>query len=470
MKNRKRRLLTCVVCGGLGLLVVIVVLRASTARVLASRSDDVPQGTVTSLALGVSGWQTLMLDNYDGTYDAAVTGIQRQVANTGSADYGWGRVITGSYGFTDTMWCVQGGQGGDLVAGADPYPNGVTTTLTYGPINLSGVVTTQLRFSYWVSAASGDGLEWGYSTDGVSFAFIALPTSTDGTWYTDTLDSETSSELADLPGERTVYLAFRFHSDDAEVDSGAFLNNVRLRVRRDARIYLPFVPNDLFVSYEDNFDDPNSGWPTWKKKTYNPDGTEAENHRGGYWTTGDGSMVFYEVVRDNGDEVFVTGPIQAPADFVYEAWGRYTYLEKRLWGSEYGILIAKDPIDPANAHTIRGYSFQVQINTSSDGGFAPSRFVLKKWTRVNWQGGATRLINYTEDDAHINHDMWIWNKFKLKRHGSTIKVYLNDHLVGEVTDNTFTGKMYIGFFSAHSQDGSFDIMWEFDNVSLRPHP
>ena len=45
--------------------------------------------------------------------------------------------MTGSANpFADTLWCVQGWLGASLVAGSDPYTDGLTTTLTYGPIDM----------------------------------------------------------------------------------------------------------------------------------------------------------------------------------------------------------------------------------------------------------------------------------------------------------------------------------------------
>jgi hypothetical protein len=277
------------------------------------------------------------------------------------------------------------------------------------------------------------------------------------------------------------------------------------------------VAKDFFRGYYDDFDDVTTGWPEWRKKTYNPNGSESENHRGGYMLNlsaaqlyadlmstrdqsgfqrqilDDGSIVvlyddpdyspltplttissaaqevFYAVVRDDGDEVFLTGPAPMPANFVYQARARYSWIEKRFWGSEYGLLISTNPVEPSDAHTVHGYTFQFQFNTSTSGGYATSKYVVKKWNRNYWSGGAEGLTNYKPHDEHFNREVGEWNTFKIERYGSTLRVYINDHLLHTITDGTFTGPMYVGFFMAHTRDASYDIVFEFDDVSVLPY-
>jgi PKD repeat protein len=273
-------------------------------------------------------------------------------------------------------------------------------------------------------------------------------------------------------------------------------------------IYLPMVGNDLIEVYTDDFSNSKSGWPTWKKLTYNSNGTESENHKGGYFKDravgqlaadlaanlqppgiyeeilDDGTRVTYEVgdeepvqafagepnvyyclAHDDGDEVFISGPKQTTNDFVYEVKARYSYMQARRWGNEYGILVSKEKVNPADALNVHGYSFQVVINASTDGTYAPSGYVLKRWDRQNWAGGAKRLKGYNTS-SYIKYLPGEWNKLRMERTGSTITVYINDHLIGSVVDSTYTGPLYVGFFFAHTRDASYDFMAQWDEVKL----
>jgi hypothetical protein len=516
MKTQAKYLIVTALASALGICLLIVLLRASPLQVQATEAD----GTDAQPAVGLSApsatnWQTILFDTYDGTFTTTY-GVQRQITHTGTADYEWGRVLTSSTDLTDTLWCVGGAQGSSLNPDTDAYTDSVTTTVTYGPMSLRTALTAELSFSYWISLASGDDVEWGYSTDGATYTYNTF-SPTAGTWDTKTLNSETDASLAGLLGEPAVYISFRFHSDgNGQVDRGVFLDNVRVRTRYDATTYLPLVLKNLFGGYYDGFGDVTSGWPTWKKLTHNPNGSESENHRGGYMLDissaglyadliktqeppalqtqilDDGTVVlidtardyrsltplstitapedevFYSVVRDDGDEVFISGPVQVPANFAYTARARYSWTEIRRWGNEYGILITKDRVDPSDAHTVRGYSFQYQFNTSSGGGFATSKYVVKRWDRVNWSGGASQLIKYTEEEDHFHRSEGSWNTFKIERYGSTIRVYMNGEPLDTASDSTYTGKMYVGFFIAHTRDASYDIVFEFDDVTVMP--
>jgi hypothetical protein len=517
MQTKTKYLIVTVLGSALGILTLIAVLRTAPLQVQATEADTLaPQSAAKVHALGITDWQTAVLDTYDGTYTSTYR-VQRQITHTGSADYEWGRVLTSSTNLTDTLWCVGGAQGSSLDPDTDTYTDGVTTTVTYGPMGFRNALTAELSFSYWISLASGDDVEWGYSTDGATFTYNTF-SPTAGTWDTKTLNSETDATLASLLGEGSVYISFRFHSDgDGQVGRGVFLDDVRVQRRYDATTYFPSVFRNLFVSYYDGFGDVTTGWPEWKKKTYNSDGSESENHRGGYMLNisgaqlyadlmstqdqpalqrqilDDGSIVllhgdrdysplkplttispaaqavFYSVVRDDGDEVFLTGPQKMPANFVYQARARYSWIERRFWGNEYGLLISTNPVNPGDAHTVRGYTFQFQFNTNSSGGYSTSKYVVKRWNRVNWSGGAVNLTDYEPHDKYFDVDIRDWNTFKIERYGSTLRVYINGEPLHTITDGTFTGPMYVGFFMAHTRDASYDIVFEFDEVSVLPY-
>ncbi len=193
------------ISGGIGLLLLGLLLCASSAPA----SADVPRQADDPTAQAILPL-VLVQDRFDGS----PVGVLRTVTQDGA--YGWERVIDGDW--ANTFWCAQNGTP-SLTAGIDPYTSNMSTTVTYGPIDMR-VTTATLQFTHWISVASGDGLEWGYSTDGTNFTYTPISPMMMGTWQTTTIG------LDPLLGHSAAYLAFRFRSDGAEEDLGVFLDNV----------------------------------------------------------------------------------------------------------------------------------------------------------------------------------------------------------------------------------------------------
>ncbi len=208
MNKRMKGIWTALSGGGLGLLMLGLLLCASNTPASADIAQQIDDPAVQD-ALPV----VLFQDRFDGGSLA----VSRAVAADG--DYGWGRVESGEW--ADTFWCAQDGAPA-LIAGTHFYSSNMSTTVTYGPIDMR-VTTATLEFSHWISVASGDGLEWGYSLDGSTFTYSPVSTAQMGQWQTMTVG------LNPLLGRSAVYLAFRFQSDAASEDLGVFLDNVIVR-------------------------------------------------------------------------------------------------------------------------------------------------------------------------------------------------------------------------------------------------
>ena len=473
MNDRVKHLLVSMIWGGIGVLLLVLLLRV----------DKLTAGTQVLARAGPSSQTALspvMRDTFDGTFTSTYH-IQRQITATG--EYMWGRVLTSSQGFTDTLWCVGGGKGISLTAGIDTYTDGVETTLTYGPIDFRNVVTAELSFERWISVAGGDGLEWGYSTDGASFTFHDVLAAPVGEWQTVTLSSQGSGELAPLPGERRVYLAFRFQSDsDGQVDRGVFLDNVQLQAGYDVHLYLPLAINDWFAAYEyqDNFSDWDSGWPYGDRRTVNPDGSVSEEFSYGYYRdVDDGSRVYRIFVRDDGDHVFLTGPqsVYAMRNFRYEASLRRVRVDGKdppVWGDEYGILISPVQIDPKHPSGGPVYTLQVRLYVTGSG---VQRWVVKRWTIEGSFRRSGDELGQGQESTFLTQDNKVWNRFKIEREGDVLKFFISSEeksgqwkQVLTVTDDTLPDKMYIGFYAAHTKEYSYNMEYQFDNVYLYAYP
>jgi len=187
---------------------------------------------------------------------------------------------------------------------------------------------------------------------------------------------------------------------------------------------------------------------------------------------GEDDEVYYAVAHDAWDKVFVSSSFQAEGDFVYEAKARYDYVEKWHPGNRYGILITKEKVNPEDPHTIHGYSFYIEINPKNDGaGFNDGGWAVKEWYRTNWRGDdggdEDRDVKGPHTSKSIKSELGRFNRLKLEREGSTLRVYVNDTYLGSV-ENAYSGPVYIGFFARHTGSGStelsYDILFEWDEV------
>ncbi len=462
MEGRIRSVVAVLAFWGAAILGLLILLRTSATPAMAGQLE------VVKAAQSVSDWQTLLFDTYDGTFTTTYS-IRREITHTGGVDYEWGRVVSAGAEFSGTLWCVQGGQGISLTAGEDPYTNGVTTTLTYGPINFRQVVTAELSFQHWISVAAGDGLDWGVSTDGSSFSFSPVTPTTMGKWETTTV----TSALTSLAGERSVYLAFRFRSDGSGVDKGVFLDNVLLRVRYSTGVYLPLVVKNYFEEYEyrDNFEDWSSGWIYGSVHNTNPDGSTSDKFSYGYKQDADTSKVYYIRVSDNSDHVFLTGPQETKGNFEYEAYLRLATSDTPpSWGDEYGILVSPAPLDPANPSAQPVYTLQIRLYR---GGGNP-RYLVKKWKVYGLHNHPGDELVQQEEGTYITQQPKVWNIFRIERQGNKLDFFVRTQStawkhVHSLTDDSLPDNLYIGFYAAHTQMYSYAMEYQFDNVYLRCH-
>lgn len=505
MQSKTKRILKLIAAGGLGALLLVLALRSAAVAVWATEADE----TNAPLALerstvdiqAVSDWIPVVEDAYDGTY-AATHEVPRAIT-AGGAPYRWGRVISAANPFSDTLWCAQGGQGSALDAGVDPYPPGVTTTVTYGPIDMRKVVTVALSFRHWISTADGDGLAWSVSAKGVPQNFVPVVPTLEGAWETTTLNSDFTAALAQLPGRQSAYLAFRFVSNgDGQVGPGVFMDDVQLWTRTYTRLHLPLlIRPEVREGYVEDFSDVHSGWPReWERKGDNV------NIRGGYlldrtraqvWEelmasrdAGDMSPleleaartrflaaedeVYYAVLHDAWDRAFVSGPYQAEGDFDLEVRARYNYAQKWFDGNRYGVMLTQEKVNPEDPHSIHGYSFQVEINPKDDGdSFETAWWRFKEWYRTNWQGddGGDEDRTMADDPSGaIRSALGDWNTLRIERRGKEFRLYINGTYVRTVSDDDNTGPLYVGLIGRHTGSGttelSYDVLYEWDDLTV----
>ena len=468
MNGKSRHLLLTLALSALGAGLLLLLTWSGATDVQAEQSIEPPaEARVEPVsAQAMYDLQSLFVDGYDGTYTSTYK-VPRAITYTvGSAPYTWGRVLTSTTEFTDTLWCVRGEMGAALNPDTDFYTDGVTTTVTYGPFSLKNAITVELEFSHWVSMSVGETFEWGLSTDGATYAYTDVTTATAGVWETTTLSSASLSELAALLDQGTVYLAFRFQSDnDNLVDRGVFLDNVQVRTTYDTRTYLPLIFRDWFqeYTYTDNFNRPYQS-PAWPYGSVRNAASVDEEFSYGYFED-----LYHIKVRDNYDHVFLTGPAYVLGDnWEYKADIRRASSDG-VDLREYGILISPTRINVKSPRADDVYTFHIRMGLNG-------HWLVKKWDiyslgsrdgdeRSDWKG-------YT---SHLTEDVKKWNTLRIRRRGNTL--YFDAMKEGEsglyqikqITINDLADTYYIGFYASNRTVSSWRE-WQFDNVYVHAEP
>ena len=226
-----------------------------------------PRGSLRGVA---EGWETVFSESFDDGFRGAWTVLDE--SNGDGGEYTWGIADTFVSSSADkSAWSVGGGGDGvQLEAGTHPYPSNVDSWLIYGPVDAKGASEARLTFDWWLETGSsggerrpwaslqtvegaavtpeeGDWFGWCILTgendlDGARCTYVSGST---GSWASAAmpLDGYLSSETG-VAGE--IWVAFRFLSDDdGAAGSGAFVDDVRVEVRRDAYgVFLPYVRID----------------------------------------------------------------------------------------------------------------------------------------------------------------------------------------------------------------------------------
>jgi hypothetical protein len=187
------------------------------------------------------GWVTLMSEDFEGAFPSAGWHIGR----TGDP-YLWGQRDCNPHGGRYSMWGGGGGSAGSLIPCTGMYATSVATTLSYGPVDLSGCTDVRVNFAHWSWLASGDALGVGYSIDG-GHVWYLLPIYGDavsvcGGWCEESFNKDYWT--IPLCGQPSVYLLFRFNSNAADVSYGTFVDDVSLEAYYPGAtraMYLPLI-------------------------------------------------------------------------------------------------------------------------------------------------------------------------------------------------------------------------------------
>lgn len=171
------------------------------------------------------GWVTLMAEDFEGEFPHSPWHIGR----TGDP-YLWGQRNCNPHGGSYSMWGGGGGSLGAQIPCSGMYATGYATTLSYGPLDLSGCNDLRLNFAHWTWLGAGDTLGVGFSIDGGTVWHLQTiygdAVSVCGGWCEESFNKDRWS--IPLCGQPKVYLLFRFSSDASDVSYGTFVDDISL--------------------------------------------------------------------------------------------------------------------------------------------------------------------------------------------------------------------------------------------------
>ncbi len=201
------------------------ILRLTLLLLLALSLLATANGANAELTGPEAGWVTLMSEDFESVFPSPGWHIGR----TGDP-YLWGQRNCNSHGGTYSMWGGGGGTLGAQIPCTGMYTTGFVTTLSYGPLDLSGCSDLRLNFAHWTMLGAGDSLGVGYSNDGgASWQILPIygdAVSVCGGWCEESFYQNRWS--IPLCGQSRVYLLFRFASNAAGVSYGTFVDDVSL--------------------------------------------------------------------------------------------------------------------------------------------------------------------------------------------------------------------------------------------------
>ena len=197
------------------LLALLLIVAALAAASPAAAAPPQPQG-----------WVTLMAEDFEGEFPHSPWHIGR----TGDP-YLWGQRSCNPHGGAFSMWGGGGGALGAQTPCSGMYTPGYATTLSYGPLDLSGCTDLRLNFAHWTWLGAGDALGVGYSIDGGTVWHL-LPIYGNAVSICDGWCEESfyQNRWGNIPlcGQSRVYLLFRFSSNAEGVSYGTFVDDVSL--------------------------------------------------------------------------------------------------------------------------------------------------------------------------------------------------------------------------------------------------
>jgi uncharacterized repeat protein (TIGR01451 family) len=206
-------------------------------------------------------------------------------------------------------------------------------------------------------------------------------------------------------------------------DGGIFYKSASVLVDL-YKIFLPCVHKPCPPIYEDNFNNPNSGWPVE-----------------------DDGEIGYEYL--NGEYRILVRP--APG---------FALARPGFQANDYRVMV-----DVRNLNSVMG-SYGILFGVAQDwSSFYSLEIYPDGWFGI-YRYDPYDIIPLAEAESAAIHQGSAVNQLKVERDGSSIRAYANGQLLAEVTDYNYTGSRYIGLGVFSYKEANLDI--RFDNFMVYP--
>jgi hypothetical protein len=172
------------------------------------------------------GWVTLLSEDFESAFPHGLWHIGR----TGDP-YLWGQRVCNPHTGTYSMWGGGGGPLGSQIPCTGMYTTSYVTTLSYGPLDLSGCTDLRLNFAHWTWLGPGDLLGVGFMFNSTP-PIYELPIMGNAVGICNGWCEESFAEAmwpVPLCGQAAVHIVFRFLSNAEGVSYGTFVDDVSLQ-------------------------------------------------------------------------------------------------------------------------------------------------------------------------------------------------------------------------------------------------
>ncbi len=198
---------------------------------------QLPESPPAPKAIGERALHYFFTDDFEGPFPGkywSVYAIPSPQPDIPSVNAYWGKTNYAYYTPYNSVWCAASGPNGVNPA-ASNYPNNMNAWMVAGPFDFTNVTAAYLTFNAWFDCeksnsetGEGDVFAFGYSVDGYSY-YGYLISGKSVKWIDDfQIDFSESYGGPIGLGQRNVYIAFVFYSDNTINSKGAYVDDVKV--------------------------------------------------------------------------------------------------------------------------------------------------------------------------------------------------------------------------------------------------
>jgi len=421
-----------------------------------------------------AGWTVLLDEDWEDGFDANKwLTVDRNGSQGG--DYRWGLrdVENPLAGGQASAWSIGGGQNGEnLNPAKDGYPPRVDSWLIHGPVDMTGALNAELSFNYSFQADDLDSFSVLVSTDGSNWEGKQTDSGGAGEW------NGRNFSLNDFLGQKTVYLAFRFTSNDDgnKKKKAAFVDDIVLRADYGSKQYLPHIsvlptptppptptpsptpPSGVFL---DDFTSDISGWEARRAR---PGAIYGFRHRA---DEDGGRRGFLEVNVDSTDGFVILSPLVPAKNPPYNI-ELYAKLKDTKDRQMYGVVFGADWNGqacnaPSSPNCFNRY-YELRVQYRNTGGKQFQEVKLKRIDSHDGNGepqGPT-LIDWKKG-GNVGPDDWVEIDIYVSDEG-TINISWNGKFIAQAKDATLLNQKYFGLLLITKENGNARVKYDYIKI------